>query len=412
MICILTRERHVKSQLSLLLRDLSYTPVFFESLASYVDEPSVAESRQPVLLDLALPDSEKIASGIKQVSPNTCVIGFVCFDPSTHAGEPPAKPESLDGFFLLPSRADRAKVRIISALRAQDTRAPIRRGMSHSLYSTLLKRPGATFAGGAKRTAVSSDTAEIISARYLEVKSVASRSFVHHMRRIDPSVPFIILKGKEGAEFELAARELNYQNNADAEQLFFGDSDGLRMESLELIEKEAVKERKKRFCYMGCSAELSLQSAKQLVLFVDFLNHLRNPHLRVIMAHEDGSEAYLQGGVEAVLKPFFSRAIILNLPGLDERMDDIRPISIALIANLRAAHPFLRVKGLSEEAIQHLTGMRHELSYAKLCRILRNACALCQREQLSMDDLRNYEEHETTTCHLVESMADEQFFPS
>lgn len=412
MICVLTAERHVRSALSLLLRDLGYAPAFFDSLDAYTGDSAAGESRQPVLLDLGLPDPEAVITGIKTARPDTCVIAFACFHGMAHGGDPPAKPERVDGFFLLPSHADRAKARIVSALRTQTSRATVRRGIAKAPAGQLLKRPGGFFSGGAKRLPGSSEGGELKETRYLETKSPASLALLQQMRRIPAGESLILMQGKEGVEFELAARELNYQNGGDSEQLLFGDSEGLTIDGLERLEKAAVKDRRKRLCYVGRTDELSLESARHLILFLEFLNNLRNPHLRVILAHEDESEAFFREGVEAVLKPYFSRAANLRIPGLEERLEDIRPLSMAHIANLRAAHPFIRIKGLSEEAIQQLIDTRQELSHAKLCRILRNACALSQREELTPDDLRNYGEYDTSTSHLVESMADERYFPS
>ncbi len=416
MIVVLTRERQVRGQLSILLRDLGYAPAFFNSLVDFeaaVEVAETAESRQPVLLDMGMPDAEDIIRRMKQEQPNTRIIAFARFESSARRGSALVKPERVDGFFVLPPHADRAKARILSALRAQNSRESSHRSLKKSPLSQLLKRPGGSLSRGAKRSPGSGEGSgtDTNPARYIEVRSPASLRFLEQIRRVPSDQSIILIRGKEGAEYELAARELNYQNGADAEQLLFGSAEGLKLERLERLEKLSAKDRKNRLCYIGRSDELSLESAEQLGLFLEFLSSLRDPHLRIVLAHEDGSELFFQEGVEAVLRPFFAGAAELNLPGIDTRPEDIRPISLALIANLRAAHTFIRVKSLSEEAIQYLIDNRGDFSHAKLLRTLRNACAVCEREELQPTDIKNFGEHEASTSHLMESMADEEYFP-
>ena len=101
----------------------------------------------------------------------------------------------------------------------------------------------------------------------------------------------------------------------------------------------------------------------------------------------------------------------LSLPTLSERAEDIFLICKTMLAALRMAHPFVRVASFEPEAFSFLQSQGGELNYQKLVRLIRNTAALCKAEIATVEDLKNYSESDGITQHLLESMADESFFP-
>lgn len=242
--------------------------------------------------------------------------------------------------------------------------------------------------------------------------SPAAIQFITSLKSESSDKSVVILTGDEGAEFELAARELNYQSNADRTPLHIVTADDLSLDELEKIERAAVKAQRPAYCYVGRTDELDENAALELSLFLEYLENLRNPHLRVILAHQDGSEAFFRNGVAEVVQTIRTKRAATPIPPLEQRAEDIPRICNKLLAALRTAHPFLLVSSITDDAIKYLVESRNDFSHSKLIRTLRNAVALSQRTALCIEDLKNYGESDTTTQHLLESMADEGFFPT
>ena len=411
MIYVLTRDSHAKSQLSLLFRELGFNAECYSAINECEADVSVATIPSTVFLDLRLITNSTFCEALKIAAPNAYLIGFRPLE--ALSGTPPLseKPTGLDAFFLLPPNAERAKARLKTLLREHGATPGIPRHTGSTLTRTPFRLPG-RLSRPPLRALKGTGALDPVEARYVEARSPTARSFVQQLRDLDPASYLILLMGQEGAEFETAARELNFQQTQDRAQLILEPTDALTLDRLEKLEKEATNARQRRFCYVGKTEDLSSDAASHLMLFVQFLATLRNPHLSIVLAHEHGTRPFFQADVEDTLKPSLSKGTALEIPGIPQRAEDIRPISLALLSHLRMAHPFLRIHGISEAGIDYLVEIRGTLSHGKLIRILRNAIALSPRDVLMVEDLKNYGEHDTSTSHLVESMADEQFFPA
>jgi DNA-binding NtrC family response regulator len=248
--------------------------------------------------------------------------------------------------------------------------------------------------------------------RYLIGESPAGRAFVSDLKKCATESTSIFLVGQDEAEFELAAREVNYFANRDCAPLEIVTGDDLSIDYLQAVERQANAIKQPMLAYVGRVDDWNERAIRELVLFVEYLKNLRNPHLRLIMAYQQGSDEFFQIGVADYVKKLRKQVQSVQVPSLAERAEDIAPLCQILIGSMRAAHPFLLVGRISREAIDALVEDRANYSYAKLVRILRNSIALCQRTTLQIEDIKNYGESDLTTQHLLESMADEQYFPS
>ncbi|WPJ96435.1 hypothetical protein SH580_01805 [Coraliomargarita algicola] len=402
---MLTSNRTTRSQLALLLRELGFTPIFHEDFRALLS----ALSGKPgdLLVDLSMDLSELELERLKAAQPKAIVIGFQHYSESrTNA---PLKTNGYTNLIVIPSHAERAKARLKSAFRNSTnessstrswaTRAPF----SYSRPPSTAKTPR-PFATKPKLTRTD------IRSRYITAYSAVSKDFVHCLKEECKPGTTLILTGEEGTEHELAAREFNYQFNADSVPLYILPSDTINIKELERLEQKANKAKQPINCYLGRSDDFNQESIQQVELFRQYLDNLRNPHLQLIIAHEHGSECCFHHGVEAPFKQLQSKAKSLTIPPLRARSEDIAPVCHTLLGTLRSAHPFLLVQYISNAAIEHLVEHRSELSYVKLVRLLRNAVALSQRNSLEVEDLKNYGESDMVNQHLLETMADEQFF--
>lgn len=412
MIHVLTTDRRARSQLSLLLHDLGEQPVFADSIESLRHGLDSKGGAKVVLLDNSIQPERSQVQALKSDHSTVKVIGFDNFQ----AGVTPEKyahADLLEVSILLPVHVERAKTRLRNALRQLNPSTPTKR-TGQTRPPIAFKRPASKIAAKVasyKKSAQPTANSAILSARYLTTESLSGATFIEQLAGQTKEDTLCILNGEDGAEFELAARELNYQLNADKTPLSVIPSNEIGLDALEKIERDAAKKKIWLNCFVGRTDDLDEEQAIELGLFIEYLENLRNPHIRIILAHAFGSESFFKEGSSVHLKTIVKKRAPLTIPPLQERPEDIAPICRKLLAALRTAHPFLMVYSISNEAIEYLISQSAELSHSKLIRILRNSIGLSQRNSLCVEDLKNYGESDTTTQHLLESMADEGFFP-
>lgn len=413
---VLTMDRRARSQLSLLLHDLGYPPKFVTTTEELVTSLSAGVEQQSALLDVRSLQDEQQLTALKAQFPDIRLIGFDLFERTTE--QAPSYPKLLDTCIVLPTHGERAKARLKSALRAPSPTTAATKRSGNTRPPIAFKRPASKFSVkaalrakvGASATQATPLQAHAV-AHYITAQSTSSQAFVAHLKSVAADKGIVIFTGDEGAEFELAARELNYQANSDQTPLNVITADDLSLDNLEKVERAAAKAQKPAYCYIGRTDEFDETTALEVSLFLEYLDNLRNPHLRVVLAHQNGSEAFFRSGVEEIVNTIRRKRVTTPIPSLFERAEDIPRICNALLASLRTAHPFLLVSSITDDAIQYLVESRDELTHSKLVRILRNAVALSQRTALCIEDIKNYGESDITTQHLLESMADEGFFP-
>jgi DNA-binding NtrC family response regulator len=415
MIDVLTQDRIAKSQLSLILRELGYEARFHADLATLALRTGNQPCADIILIDLQLNQQAHGIEMIKTAHSGARLIGFQHYS-SIDSDLPVNKPAELSHHFILPAHAQRAKARIQSTLKeATKVGTSNKHNQKRSTIGTSHFTRAATQAKNRlklsdKRTLFKPHQ-QTLTSNYITAHSLAAQHFIQAVKHATLTDNAILLTGHEGAEFELAAREINYQSNADAHSIVLLCDNTIDLETLEKIERKANKDKAITYCYLGKVDELMEPSMRSIQDFLQYLAHLRNPHLRLILSYENGSDHILPIRVLELIKeiqPHFQRLVI---PEMAERGEDIRSICLHLLSTLRTAHPFLQVKSISNESIEYLVEHRQQLNYSGLVRIIRNSVALSQQHIITPEDFKNYGESETTTQHLLESMADEQFFP-
>lgn len=406
---ILTQDRKARSQLSLLLRDLGYRPQFHTELDGFLAGLADQETPDTCLVDVDMDLDAATVDQLRSAQGDEKVIGFECFRVGVEAKAD--KVSSLySSVIILPAHAERAKLRLKHVLNPSSfsvgpnrlaTRSPF--PVRRSFTNGLGKIPGT------KQSGLSNTPA---NARYLTCESPTTRQLVNSLKQKKSDTSCLILEAQEDAEFELVAREINFVNNGDRLPLELIDGAHLSIDYLQVLERQATKARTTVIAYAGRLDSLSEPALKELVEFIDYLSSLRNPHLRLILSHEKGSEPYFQDGVAELLPKLESLTETIQIPSLLERPEDIPSICQILIGAMRTAHPFLLVSRVSPEAVAYLIEERADYSYGKLVRTLRNSFALCRHRTLMPDDIKNFGESDMTTQHLLESMADESYFPT
>lgn len=407
---ILTSDKLTKSQLSLLLRDLGHAPRFHSELSELFKVLEVSQPRASVLIDLQFELNDAGLELMQSKNQAHQLIGF-----ERHDADSPTPiripANSFSTSIIIPTHSERAKLRLKNALRAGNTlkrpAKPLGSTRPPFSFSKADKKPN--LLSNSKTTR--SKNLDTTRARYLIADSPSSIKLFETLKRFSQKKGLLILEANEEAEFEIIARELNFLSNSDTSTLYIIDNNNLRIDYLQKLERKANKSKVVMHCYVGRTDELDEVAASELRLFGEYLCNLRNPHMRLIVGHEKKTEEFYRNGVAEHLNSFVKKAERIKIPSLGKRAEDIPAICQLTLSFLRTVHPFLIVQRISKEAELYLCEQRHQYSYTKLVRILRNAIALSQRDYLSVEDIKNYGESSMTTQHLLETMADENYFP-
>jgi hypothetical protein len=407
---ILTSDRRAKSRLSILLRELGYSARFHETVVSLQEALRESPVGQSVLIDLDFEaDHLTLVAGVDAEVAQS-LVGFQLIEASFGA-EISDNARHYPSSVMLPPHSERAKSRLRSAIKARSSLSSSRVGTSKNAFTKRFKtKPPFPLAGKIGRQEAKPQKEPT---RYLTCSSEAALNLLQKIRSIATSGHHVhVLLGEDGAEFELVCREINYQLHDEADALQVIAPEDFSIEELEKLERLAARERRRRHVYVGRSDEFSADALREFSLFADYLGNLRNPHLNLYLAHAAGTGEFFSEGVAELFRPLCDRLDPIRVPRMGDRSEDIAGICHATIGLLRAAHPFLNVRGINNEAITYLVETRAELNHQKLVRIIRNSTALCQRTVLGVAEVKSYGESEISSQHLLESMADEAFFPA
>jgi hypothetical protein len=320
-------------------------------------------------------------------------------------------PMGVEHYFLLSPNTGRAKNRLQNILQEIAKKAVKRKPKKKAAKKTAKKQTGTTKKKETQTTASSA----IPRARYLQAQSVVMQTFVTDLQAVAGKHEFIMLEGEDGAEFELAARELNYQANGDRSPLIVFDPMHLKSQEIEQLEETARQTKVDQYCYLGLTLEFNSQSVEQIAAFLGYIQNLakdKKTYLHVIIGHEIGSESCYPDNIRPTLKAVRKASKLLQIPSMSDREDDIAAIAHSIFSMLRMAHPFLQTRSIHTSAIRHLEAECASLDYSRITRVLRNAMALAQSPTLTIQELKNFSDNSPTTQHLIESLADEKFFTS
>ena len=345
---------------------------------------------------------------------------MVVFEPND-TGSVNYTPMGNEHFLILSKDDARAKTRLMSLLRELKKRsAPRKAAKKKAKKKTVAKKTvtaknsQATAAEPAAQLPLEASPPQQ-STRYLHACSDAMQTFVAELKAAALQHQFTMLQGEDGAEFELAARELNFQANADISPLIVLDPMNLKCQELEQLAKSAMATQVGQYCYLGLTLELNSQSVSEIATF---LGHLKmqfkdkDTYLHMIIGHEIDSESCFPDNIRPTLDALRGNSHLLQIPSMADRAEDISAIAHSTFSLLRMAHPFLQARSISSEAIKHLESECGSLDYSRLTRVLRNAMSLGQSSTLTQEELKNFSDNSPTTQHLIESLADEKYFSS
>ena len=411
---VLTQDTEAKSQLKHLLGELDQECTFHQTVDTLETVLPRLKKTDSVFYDLQLEDTLWAFEYLYTGSRKTHLVAFEQLTEETSA-EGHHCPPGMENYFLLSVNIDRTRTRLKAVLQELAKKSIKRKATKKKAKKTAKKRITPPTATRTTTSAIASTAGNAGNARYLQTQSDAMQGFVAELQVAAGKHKFIMLQGEDGAEFELAARELNFQANADLSPLIVLDPMHLKYEELEQIEAQAMQAKVDQYCYLGLTLELNTQSVEQISTF---LGHLKmqlkeqNTYLHLIIGHELESESCYPDNIRPTLEAVRETSHILNIPSMADREADISLIAHSVFSMLRMAHPFLQARSINSSAIKHLESECASLDYSRITRVLRNAMALSQSVTLTDSEIKNFSDNSPTTQHLIESLADEKYFTS
>ena len=397
---ILTSDPKVVAQLTELLAGGQQAFKFYDELEALIEQLPKFRKVDKVFYDLQLERDLMAFDALNFACKKTSLIAFEPLDDLVEEHRS-SRPGSAEHYILLSSDNRKAGPRLKELIHKIDARATKKKATRKRKASKakLTPRRGVKNGGEQLPPTIS---------RYLTAKSESMQALLQTISEVAPKDRFIFITGEDGADFELAAREINFRANGDSAQLHIVDP--MRVD-IEAINKNVCADQAVSYCYLGQTYELGALSIERLIRY---LEREAEPDSGgkpcFILSHVDSSESYLGDASKTLIQLFKDRSDRIAIPPMAERQEDIALIAQSLFTTLRAAHPFLVTRMLTREAIAYLESTCAEISYSSLIRNIRNAMALTERELLTDEELKNFGDDTPTAQHLIESLADEQFF--
>lgn len=395
---ILTADPKLIQQLEELLEGGQHSFSFYDELETLIGILPRLKKTDKVFYDLQLESSLMAFDALRFGSAKT---NLVAFEPMKKGedGYISNCPKTAKHYFALSSDTRKAGARLNQLLHEIDSLTAKKK---RARKKTAIKK-------AAENTGATSAPMPITLSRYLTAKSDSMQQLLVKIADLSKDPQFIFIVGEDGADFELAAREINFRTNGDSTPLHIADP--MRVE-VDQIKKKVCREDTVGYCYLGLSYELGAMTIARLTKYLESQKNGKAGDNApcFILGHVEDSESYLEEQVKDLIKKFTSLSKVVELPSMAVRREDIGLIAQSIFTTLRTAHPFLMTRTLSKEAIDYLQDACEEYSYAGLVRNVRNAMALTERDTLTEVELKNFRDDSPTAQHLVESLADEKFF--
>lgn len=413
-VLLVLSNSHLKSRLSLYLRELGKNVLSSPSLVQLAQRYGKELANLTVLLDDEILFAEAEGATLQSLikDKGVRIIGVIDQEASAEdLDEEIWYEKGVETILSLSSHPSRSKDRLEAALKGRlekNTSAKIARPKRqftglHRWQSNLLGRSKSL-------SQINDKTNTGSSPRHLFCHSAAGREFYQRLREIPTDAPMVMLGGLTGSEFELVARELQFLRFGDQQGPFLPIPEELTMENLVAWEKQYSKDSRNGVCYGGLPDELPHEKVQTLKKFAEYLQDLRNPSLTLVVGWEQDHD-FRDLEQANLFKEWKKKHIFLTIPPLGERIEDIRALANTLIAQLRILHPFLVCRSFSESGYLFLEEYAEYHSWEGFCSLIRSAVATTSKPILGAKELEPFKDPSILVAHIIESKADEVYFP-
>jgi len=395
---ILTTDLKLTQQLTQLLAGGQHPFSFHTDLEELISLLPRLKKTDKVFYDLQLEPRLMAFDALRFGGKKTNLIAFELLE---EGGTRSSCPKSAKHYFVLSADMRKSGARLKRVLHEVDALAVKKK--------SLRKKDGVQKVSATSRASNTQFPPPITLSRYLTAKSESMQQLLIKIAELAKEPKFVFIIGEDGADFELAAREIDFRTNGDQSPLHIADP--MRVE-IDEIERHLCDKDQTRYCYLGLSYELGNLTVARLTDYLFQLSEdaAQQPAPYFILGHVDDSDEYLETEVKTLIKSFRQIGKVIELPSMAERQEDVSLIAQSIFTTLRTAHPFLMTRMLSRGAIEYLEAQCGEMSYCSVVRTIRNSMALTERDTLTERELNSFGDDSPTAQHLIESLADEKFF--
>lgn len=243
--------------------------------------------------------------------------------------------------------------------------------------------------------------------RYLLGRSAATRQLLDHLWKHRNFSRVLVVAGETGCEFELVARELWRAGGQTKGFLQVLESAEINEEAIHNLDTMALlREGERPMVFVPDIHHLS-ESARGVLC--DFMQHMaasERPRLRLVLgvALDKAEEAeHSESSLEALLLACEAR---LDITPLRERAEEIPLLARHLLEQIIMIHPFLKVREIEASAMGYLQGRLWKQNFEQLATVLRVAAAGSPQRVITTSQLEALLESDLTSFHLLESSAD------
>ncbi len=220
---------------------------------------------------------------------------------------------------------------------------------------------------------------------HLVARSAAMRRMLNELwaARTDPVG--VVLRGEPGVEFELAAREFQAMGgDANGGLVVIGAAE-LEVETLATqISLDRLNEGPPRTYFIPELERLRKEQEKPLLEYLRRARRHREKEkpLRVVFATTSGDTADLSGDGEFLEELQFIVPVVVNVPPLRERREDIEAIVRWVLADLTAIFPSYRARSVHPAAMQWLVARTWRGNHQELVAAIRQAVSDCPSREI------------------------------
>ncbi|MGF1451048.1 MAG: response regulator [Opitutales bacterium] len=221
----------------------------------------------------------------------------------------------------------------------------------------------------------------------------------------------IVVTGETGCEFELVAREIqNASGHVETMPWYLPPEEVTEERLADLNTQALLSDGDCPVVFLPNIEHLGAGARSALRLFLEGLMEAGNrKHLRLVLgAVLDEASQDADVGPSSLETLVLLCEARLEIPPLRERQPEISALVRRLLVSLITLHPILQVRDIEASAMQRLQSYVWRGNFDQLVNVLRSAVANCPYRMLSMAQLEPLLESDLASFHLLESAADER----
>lgn len=265
-------------------------------------------------------------------------------------------------------------------------------------------------ADGLTRTPFESLSSESYQAAFLVAHSHLGRELMRKLWEARTFKHTFLVRGENGSEFELTARELNTMGG-------FGRQFPIQLQPEDLVDTDFLDTHQAqaelrgltgRMIIVEDAANFNEQQREVLLGYLEANKASTKRQLRFVICITGSEEDYDAESWSWIKTVQTMSEACVDIAPLRDRQADIPAYARKLFYEITSIHPFLSVREFEDAAIDCLTDYKWPGNYMQLITVMRSALANCHSRILTLHQLQPHLVEANIARHLMESVADEK----